>query len=184
MRVKEIIKVMATLVGREDVYEYLTNKISKPDTATLNTLNLLVRSLNLAINELACTYIPMIKKQEFSSPEIVFENLSERILEVKSVKSNAGSSVEYKLLPTNLVASVCNPTIEYSYIPSDYGIDDEIGYSESEVSRRTLAYGGVAEFCLINRAFDEAVMWHKRYMDCVEEICLPKNATIKKRRWV
>ena len=45
----------------------------------------------------------------------------------------------------------------------------------------TLAYGVLAEFCLTEARFDEAVMWHERYVNAVNLLLKPKNTRIKGR---
>ena len=66
----------------------------------------------------------------------------------------------------------------------DYALSDTIGYTEKQVGKRILAYGLCAEFSIAEGRFNEAVTWHKRYVDALSEICLPENSYIKARRFM
>ena len=73
--------------------------------------------------------------------------------------------------------------LKYQYLPKNYDINDVVGYKETEVSKMTLTSGLAAEYSISEGLFDEAVMWHKRFVDGVNAITRPKNVKIKSRCW-
>ena len=184
MTVKEIIKTSATLLGREDVVNYITGDLKTPDDSTLYTVDALVRCLNLVVNELACTYIPMKKTQTFRSETVYYLTFYEKPLSIIKVTDLDGYDVEYQKFPDKIVVKKFPFTIEYNYIPKSYILNDSVGYLDDQISIRALAYGTLSEYSLIEHAFTESVMWHKKYMDAVAEVCMPKNAKIKSRSWL
>jgi len=183
MTVKDIIKVQALLVGRQDVFDYLSGKTESPDTATIKAVDLMVNCVNLILSELACTYIPMTTTFTATDSEIVFANLPERILEIQSVKDKSGREKSYKFTPEKISGLNKGDVLIYSYLPSNYGLDEKIGYNETQISNRVLAYAVASEYLLTERAFDEAVMWRNRYVNELSDSIKVKNSKIKARRW-
>ena len=76
-----------------------------------------------------------------------------------------------------------NLVVEYQYSPTNYALEDEIGYTEKDISSRVIAYGVASEVCIIEGEFEQAVMHHKRYVDEIALLTMPKNAMIKQRSW-
>lgn len=183
MTVKDIVKVQAMLVGREDVVDYLSGKTDNPDTATLATVDLMTRCINLTISELASTYIPMVERFVSQGTEIFFSDLTDNILEILSVTDSFGNRKKYKFSPEKISGLNKGDVLEYSFLPPNYGLDERVGFSESKVPIRLLAYAGASEYCLTERAFDESVMWRNRYVSELSELIKPKNCEIKARRW-
>ena len=187
MTVKEIIKNTAAMIGREDVIKYLEEgEKASIGKDTLASVDILTRLLNLVVNELACSYIPMIKAEKVTSNDgkIYHKNLSETPLRILSVYDEDGNSIDFKVDSLYTETSRGAVNVEYSYTPTVYGIDEEIGYSEKDVSMNVLCYGLAAEFAVSQGSFDEAVTWHGRYANGVALKCLPKNSRIKGRRFV
>lgn len=182
MKVKEIIMTASTLLGREDVVDYLANKKVESDDLTLRAIDLMVRCVNIVISELASTYIPMKKKQVFTKSEVPFSEFDEKLTKVLSVTDNNGNQKNYRQYPDRLIIAN-GGIVEYQYIPTNYALDDEVGYTKTEVSPTLIAYGSVSEFCLIERSFDESVMWRNKFISSLKNIILPKNKKIKERSW-
>ncbi len=185
MNVKEVIKISATLLGRENVVQYLENGQAS-DTQVLAEVDLFTRLCNLVISELSASYIMMKKRESVKliGGKFYYSNLLENAVKIIGLEDRSGERINYKEYSEYLTASVENAIIEYAYKPANYGLDSEIGYKDSEISARILAIGVCAEECIINGRFEEAIMWHKRYVDGVASFCLPKNTTVKKRSWV
>lgn len=182
MTVKEIIKVVATLLGREEVTDYLTGGERASDQ-TMRAVDLMVRCTNLVISELAGTYIPMTETDAFDTTEIYFSDFKERIVKVLGVFDADGNQKRYTHCPDKIITGHGKTQITYEYIPSNYGIDDVIGYAETDAPLLMLAYGVASELSLIERSFDESVSWRNRFIDALKKVVLPKNKKIKERRW-
>ena len=185
MTIKEILKIVCLLSGRDVVKNYLETG-GDANAETLETVNKLTALANLVINELSSTYIPMVKteKVNVSGGKVKYTELSERALEIKAVYCENGIEEGFKCAAEFFTTSNGSKYVEYEYLPSNYGLDDEIGYTERDVPTRVLAYGVLAEFAICENRYDEAVSHHKRYVDGVAQICMPKNAVIKKRSFV
>ena len=183
MTIKDIVKITATCLGRENVASYLEKNEEKGDA--LNQVDVMTRCANLVINELACTFVPMVyrEKVNFVDGKFVIENLSHNVIRILKVLDQYGESVHFETSSTSVLSSVDSGYIEYAYIPDNYGLTETIGYQESQVPARVIAFGTAAEFCLTESSFDESVIWHKKYMDALAEFMRPKNFNIKARSW-
>ena len=95
-----------------------------------------------------------------------------------------GKKIDFSLDGSYLLTNAYKCVVEYEYAPKNYGLDDDIGYTEQDISLSALAYGVTAEYCITQGLFEQAVMHHKRFVDNVAEICLPKNKKIKSRSWL
>lgn len=185
MTIKDIIKIAATMLGREQVLGYLENGEDCNNCDTLAMVDNLTRCANLVISELAFTYIPMkkIERITVSDGKVYFAGLTEKILDLISVNNADGEKIDYEIHSTHIAVKEREVDVEYAYLPSNYGLTDTIGYLEKEVTPRTLALGVISEFLLIERAFNESVMWRERYTDAITSIVMPKSKNMKGRVW-
>ena len=185
MTVKDIIKISATQIGREDVVDYLDGKTTSASEQTVKDVDRLLRLCNLVINELACSFIPMRITQTLNSEDgkVYYENLNFNPLEILAVYDSNGKDVMGKVYSRFVTVTEKRVTVEYSCFPPKYQLEDEIGYTPDQIPERVLSYGLSAEFAISEGCFKDAVMWHDRYADAVYNLCKPKNQTVKKRVW-
>ena len=213
MQLKEIIKNASLMLGKSDVVKYLDGDFSSDDdyddgyyeedggiygeeeidTAgadTLEAVNLMVNLSNLVINELACTFIPLVAEEQivFSNQKAYYKNFKKKVVKILGVFDLSGRKLDFidkteYILVNSALASTQTLMVEYQYSPDNYALTDEIGYSEMQISARTIAYGVASEVCISEGDFDQAVMHHKRCVDEIALITMPKNATIKQRSW-
>jgi hypothetical protein len=185
MKLKEIIKTSADLLGLKEISLFLSSETTDLDQVSKEKLDKLIELSNLVISELSCTYVPMVfvEKINVISGKINFTDLKKKILRVLFIKDENGNKVDFTC--DYVSANVPNGNIEITYeCQSDYvGLDEQTGYKSHQVSKGVLSYGVCAEFCLTERRFDEAVMWNKRYVDAVKEKIIVKNSRVKSRRW-
>lgn len=185
MKLYDILVTSAILLGKNDAVGYLGTTNPNKDFETLVTVDNLTRAANIVVSELAFTYLPMIKEErmQVENGKIKFEDLSEKILDLIGVYDRE-QEIKYKLRSDRIEVDADSVTVKYSYLPSNYGVQDEIGYKESEISARILAYGVNSEYLLMEHAFEESLMWRDRYTKALEKLILPKSTKIKGRAWV
>lgn len=184
MTIKNIIKLTAILLGRENVVDYL--QTGDGDTQTLYQVDVMTRCANVVLNELACTYAPMVICEIVNTKNgrIYYSEFKEVLRKIRRVTGLNGKDASFEKHTEYLSVKEPCVTVEYEYVPCNYGTDDIVGYSETSVPTRIIAYGTCAEYCLTERAFDDAVIFHKKYTDGIAEICSPKNIKIKERSFV
>ena len=182
MKIKDIIKTVAVYLGKENAVHYLEGGTAEGDT--LSVIDTMVRCANLVISELAWGYIPMEKTETINSNgKIYYADLSERILQVSGVYDCYGNKLNYKIHGDNMETPIGEVTVVYKYAPANYGLEDEIGYTEKDVACRIIAYGAAAEFCLTEKGYEESRMWRSRFTDAMSLSCLPHHAKLKGRCW-
>ena len=187
MKISEIVKTSATLLAREDVVDYLTNlNSSNVSKNTLETVDLLTRLTNIVISELAEGLISMKDTTEVEGLSAVsFINLGIEPLSILAVYDINGNKLDFTLSTYGVsVSSGLIYKIEYSYLPENYGLTDTVGTFEKNVTTTMLSYGVLAEFCLTEARFDEAVMWNDRYVNAINGLLRPKNGRIKGRSFL
>lgn len=183
MTVKEILNQAATLSGREDViFGIEENSLATDDT--LSAINVMVRLLNMVISELSASFIPLITIEEINASEkVYYKDLSKNAIEILGVYDCQGYDIAFEVFYDHVkISKPCNK-IKYKYRHTNYGIDDEIDYTEKDISPAILAYGLAAEFALSEGDFDRACTMHDRYVEGVHAICKPKNHRTKAREW-
>ncbi len=186
MTVKEIIIKSATLIGREDIVNYLTDEQNSVPEQTIKAVDVMIRLLNLVINELACSFIPMVCCENLSSQnkKILYTQLTHSPLEILNAYDDNGNDVLITATYSFAKVGADNVELRYSYFPQSVGLEDSVGYTERDVPSRVLAYGLCAEFAVSQGCFKDAVCWHERYADSIAELCAPKNVKIKRRKWL
>ncbi len=186
MKIKDVVKLTALMLGREDVMRYFENEEqTNVGEDTLSTVKTMAELVNLVISELATSYVPLTCSEEMKPVQgrIYFSDLKNTPLKVVRVSDGFGAEINYTQYP-EFIAVDRNVVIEYEYLPKNSGIEEQFPYEERVVPSRVLAYGVAAEFCIVECNFEQAVMWHKRYVSNLEEILFPKNANLKSRRWL
>lgn len=218
MRLKEIIKNTAIMVNVPDVLRYVDEECALSDewadgmeyedqwiveewwndgyyndgteisAETYEKLNIFVNLTNLVINELACTYVPMVIEEQLSfvNGKAFYKDFSKKAVKILGVKDMSGvelefvDKAEYLQVPFSVNQTLI---VEYQYSPDNYSILDKIGYTEKDISARVIAYGVASEYFINQGNFEQAVIYHKRYVDEISLLTLPKNSKIKQRRW-
>jgi len=185
MTVKDVLKSASNMLSRQDVCAYLDGA-NQGGQDTLPTIGIMTSLLNLVVSELAGTFIPMVKREEIDATDgkIYFTALTERCVKILSLRDQKGVEINYVHTPEYMQLSAQKVVVEYEYIPPNYGLEDQIGYDQNQVSVGTLAYGLCAEYSISKGCFDEAVMWHDRYVQSVCEHRKLKNGMVKKRSFV
>ncbi len=185
MKLKEVVKNSAYLLNREHVVKYIDgddvdNRDAKEQTETF------VFCANLVINELASSFFSMKKTEKMNAENgrIKYTAFSETPMEIVSVENESCEEIPYANDGDALKVKAERCAVTYKYLPPTYGLKDEVNFEDKRVSARTLAYGVVAEVCLIERAFDESVSYRKRYSEEISKLILPKTKSVKARRWM
>ena len=183
MTVKEILDIACTFVNRIDVKNYFSS--SDGSEEAVKGSEIFIDLLNVVINELACTYVPMITSEELAvtNGRIYYKDLKEKAVKIIKVTDMNNCEVDYKYAYQYITVDLPFVTVIYEYSPKKVGLNDEVGYLEKDVPARVIAYGVAAEYLLVNGDFDEAVTWHKRYTDAIASLCLPKNKKAAGRLW-
>ncbi len=186
MLVKDIIKKSATLIGREDVVKYLNDELDNPTENTTSTVDVMVRLLNLVVNELAGSFIPLIITESVSASggKVYYSDLSHSPREILKAFDGQGKDRLISVGHTFARVGCSQVEIEYSCFPSEVTVEDSLAYSEKDVPLRVLCYGLLAEYSISQGCFKDAVLWHDRYADAITELCKPKNVTVKRRNWL
>ena len=185
MTIKDIIKISATYLGKNNVIGYLSENSGNYGDAVVQIDNL-TRCANLVIGELAASYFPMEKSENKVSENgrVPFSSFTEEVTRVMDVCDLNGGKVSYKVKPLFIEVDCPSVVVKYRYLPSNYGLTDAIGYNETQVSARIIAYGVCSEYSIIERNFDESIAWRNRFNEEIKKLILPKNGTAKKRSWI
>ena len=185
MTIKDVVITAATYLGMEGAVEYLEQE-TDADEGVLSAVNVLTRCVNYTLNELAANYIPMIftERAEAKNGRIYLADLQKTPLKIISVTDDYGEKQHFTFTPEYLTAAIGYAVVEYSYIPSNYALTEEIGYKENEITPRVIALGAASEYCITERAFDDSVTFRQRFNDALSELCPVRNSHIKGRNFV
>ena len=185
MTIRKIASMVATFIGWRELKNYIDTDEGYYGECVEKAKQTLTELTNVVINELACSYIPALTVEDVTSVNgrVYYNTLSKTPLKVIKVCDKFGNELAFSSSPEYITVGSLAVTVEYEYAPEAVGFNDNICYMEKDVPARVIAYGVTAEYCIVDGDFDQAVMWHKRYTDAVADICLPKNATVKRRSW-
>lgn len=184
MQLKDIVKNSAYLLNREHVVKYIEGEDADNGDAKEQT-DIFVFCANLVVNELASSFCSMkkIEKMDVEKGRLKYTAFSETPMEIIKVENDNGEEIPYANDGDALKIKAGRCVVTYKYLPPTYGLKDEVKFEDKRVTARTLAYGVVAEVCLIERAFDESVSYRKRYSEEISKLILPKTKSVKARRW-
>lgn len=185
MKLKDIAKHAALYLGLEKAVGYIENGAYEEDGDALSTVDLLTRCSNLVLNELAGVFIPMVKTEalEVDGDRAYYSAFSDAPRRIRSVKNANGDEVRFEVFATYMTVDASAAQVEYEYFPPNYDLGDTVGY-ENEISARAIAYGVAAEYSIIQKAFDESLLWRDRFEKALKKAVPQKNGVIKGRAFV
>ena len=187
MTVKEILKSASTLLNRNDLKSYMSGDAVNEYLQVEEDFKLLLDCYNLVEEEVSTDYYRLKNTQTFTvvNGVIKCEEFSKNILAVLSVKSLNGNAVNAEIKPDGIYTNESNVVVDYTFVPNSKTVDDESAFTNSPITKRALAYGVVTEFSLIKGDYEEAVMWHKKYITALTNcLSLKKLKKIKERLWI
>ena len=187
MTVKDIVKKVALFLDRKDILEYLNTGATENYLSVLDDVNLLVNCYNVVGGEIASLYY-RFKTTERLSPKsggiIKMADFSKNPLAVISVKDDKGNKVNAKILPSEIVVNASEVLVEYYYVPSYKNLDDISDYDNTCITDRILCYGVLTEYFLIKGGYEEANLWHGKYVNALKNGPLTgKSKRLKGRVW-
>ncbi|MCQ2400141.1 MAG: hypothetical protein MJ072_06510 [Clostridia bacterium] len=184
MTIRDILKISAVYLGREDLIAYFND--STAGNVSLAEVDSFVKCANFVINELATEYVPIKTTEgcDSTNGQILYSSLSATPLDILNVYDAFGNSLEFKTTPLYVKTSPSAVRIEYSYVPVEYSLNDTVAYTENTLPARVIAYGVTAETCLIDGKYREAEIWDKRFKDSILNVIIPKRSVMKGRCWM
>lgn len=187
MTVREILSLASQFLNKED--DFKADILASGTTINSDNFKELFNALNIVYSEIATDYFPLMIEEEIDiqNNKIYFDDLTKNVKDIYSITSiDKSISYRFKTFENYLnVFAAGRVTITYSYIPKQLVIADDIPTFSGKISARTMAIGVVAEYLYISRVFDEAEVWHKRFVESINAN-LSKKGVIKmpKRKWI
>lgn len=185
MKIKEIVKLSALLLGREDIVKYIDEgESAQTGKDTSSAVERLTALTNLVISELSTSFVPITTKEfvQAIDGKIYFNKFNKTPLKIVAVFDANDNKIDFEQYPEYILSRNAYSVL-YEYLPEQKTIEQDCPYEERIVPSRVLSYGVASEFCITEGEFEQAVMWHKRYVQSIENILLPKNRQTKNRRW-
>ena len=184
MKLRDIIKLSAGLLNLEEVVSVLDNNIAE-NQRTAPIIERLTSLLNIVTSELSSSYLPLDRVDDVKviNNKISLTALQKRPIKILSLFDGNGKELPFTYDHSAIYVDAKSAKAKYLYVAENYKLTDDVGYTEQNISKVVLAYGVCAEYCLTERRFEEAVMWHQRFVDGVKQRIMPKNVKSKARRW-
>lgn len=175
---KEIIKLTATLLGLDDVVNYLLNENTtetEPLDEVATKINDLLVFTNYVIREVTKDYYPLSYEEKVSSDnqcQIYYNTLSKNAIAIKDIKNNSNLSVTFNLYPDYIKVGSPNSVykIFYNYVPECLqSINQEISLPMG-LDYFIICYGVASEYALSKLLYNEAEMWETKFKNSLENI--------------
>ena len=186
MTYNDCIKIASLYLEDSDLYDFLNGRGMDSDKMQ-KKIKQLCSFVELIANEISCEYFPITKTEKITAKNgwIEYERLSEIVVDVRSVKKN-GVKVNYDLFVTGVeVDEDGEYEVCYEYSPKNFmGDPSEKIDLYGRITPRVVALGTVAEYCLANGRYEEAITYDKAFKDALigVEKCRGK-LKVKGRRW-
>ena len=186
MTVKDVLKTVAMLINRDDVLKFLNDGYSANYDLVNEDVKILVNSYNIVADEIATEYFKLktVEKIKSYNGVIKCSDFEKNPLAVLSVTNDKGDKIPCKILPSEILIEETEAIIEYTYTPDTKGLDDVSDYSSTPIKSRVIAYGVATEYLLIKGAFEEAMVWHEKYVSALKgSVVKSKIKKLKGRVW-
>ena len=188
MTVREVLTMASQFLNKEEEFSAFI-KNDNGDSVGTKSFKVLFSALNIVNNEIASDYFPLFYKQEIdvTHNKIFNIDLNQELKDVYKI-SSLDNSVSYRFKTfDNYIEVGANGkmNITYSYLPQKISMTDDLPNYSGKISVRTFALGVAAEYCFISNIFDEAEVWHRRFVDSIKNNLSKKShITLPKRKWL
>ncbi len=182
MKLKTAISDAAVMLGLDDAVAALEGEEGGEETNA--EISRLVRCANLVIAELAADVVPLKTKERLElNPSLDYSKFAKTPLDVYSVTAKNGGKVRFREYYDRLEVDENGVyDVEYSYMPSFVGKEDEIPFPA--LPPFVLAQGTAREYCVISGMTSEADVWDQRFNASVNARVRPKKeARVRRRAW-
>lgn len=174
MTLKQLIETSATYLGWQG------------DISLNADYDILKRCANLVINELACEYAPVTTTDVLypSNGRVKLSSLKHECIEILSVKGYSDVEVDYTVNSEEIIISSFVANVTYTYVPGTLNLEDNVPLGDRRINEKTLAYGVVAEYCLISGRYEEAVIYNNKFTSSLKSAMFRPSARIKERKFI
>ena len=183
----EIALQVANMLGKEDLYLFLTEGTSVDISMAKRDRQKILDCLHSVVLELASGLCKIKCIEEFvpEDKKIFYKDFSNKILSISRVLDKKGSVVKHSVFPTYLALyNDKKVDIEYNCLPNKCELDQEIMLGSPLINSTILSYGVVAEYYLVSSLYEEAVLWRKRFEESLSRVMQNKKYKIKGRAFV
>lgn len=182
MKVKEVLKEAAFLVGDEELYSALNAQEDITDEDLKKRLNALLDCYNLILHETATEYLPVRKTAPVSGGKTEYSALPYPAINVIGVYNERGEAVRFKTFPSYFVADESATTLVYDAAPNEQTADDDFAYADTRIGKRVFAYGVACEYCLVTGRYAEAGNFNQKYRMGAEGAPVKKGRIIRRAK--
>lgn len=188
MQVKEILNLACNYLGKEELLSsnYFVQNGEELSADLQKDLNKLLNCLNVITEEIATSYIPLLKEKEvvFTDGKIGIDEIDDNVAMVVSVKSKSGKTLKFKYYCDKVVCLANTALITYKVYPSELTLNGDAQTFGNRLSARVLAYGVASEYAYSEMLFDDATIWETRFKNALLYASEKKGElNMKKRGW-
>ncbi|MBO5851031.1 MAG: hypothetical protein J6R29_01715 [Clostridia bacterium] len=187
MTVKDILITASTLLNRSDIKDFINGKAVENYNQVEEDFNLLLNCYNLVEEEISTDYFRLKDTQTFTVVDGVIkcQDFKNNVLTVLSVKNLNGSAVNAEIKPDGIYTNENKVEIEYTFVAPYKTLKDVSSFIYTPITKRAIAYGTITEYSLIKGDYEEAVTWHKKYINALtSSLSNKKIKKIKERKWL
>ena len=182
-RVKDVLRLAASLCGREDLAAFLGSGIGEDAAALAAEEETLLRCYNLTEYELASDYLPLRRSETLCSDgQVAYAALSREPLEIVRVRGADGQRLRFVAGEEGVRVRAGEVTVEYNYRPT---VKRQGDFPESAAGgARLLALGTACEFALMSGRLETASLLDRRYRAAIAAACRGRGGRLRMRRWI
>ena len=186
INVKECKMLALRLAGEDVAYEALSSGISVTDKAVQSVLSRIHTATEIVASEIFTDYFQAVKKETVKTRDkaVRFEDLSERIVEIKSVRRGK-AVVRYEMYHDRLeFEREGEYEITYVFLPLFTQNTAELDIQCGKITSRVVALGICAEYCLMSDRLNDANAFNALFKDGLLQAEKSRvSRRIKRRTW-
>lgn len=171
-KVSEVVSCAAKYLGLSELVAAI-NSGGTLSGERLTERDDLVRCVNIAAADIALSATAPANSKicRAVSGSIFYSNIDEKLLEIVTVKTEAGKTAAYTVYSDRILIEDGTYYVYYTYVPAKMQPDDNLPFSAA-INDRALVYGVCAEYCVATGANGEAAKWQSLFE---REVAKQKN---------
>ena len=188
MQVKEIFKIVCSLLGKEELldssyFDPNGNELTDDLSADLNKM---LWCLDSVIEEISLSYLPLLKEKEvtFNNGKVTVSDIDQNIFGIIGIKTKTGRNLKYKYINNEIVCLTNSAIVTYKVHPEQTTLNGTAEDFSGRLTARILAYGVASEYCYLDMLYDDATIWENRFKNALFYISEKKGELkLKQRGW-
>ena len=180
MTAKDVLADVARIAEGEDLYNAIKTQTDSTDENVKKCLDVLFMCYKNVIKDIALNYYEFVAQVTINTNSLYLRSLPLPAIKIISLRDKNGKEItDAKLDGDYLRVGQIPYFLVYRAIPNVLSVTSTHPFENTVIGSNIVVYGTLAEYCLVNSRFEEALSWESKYRQSLNFISDNKSRKMK-----